>query len=714
MPGLEAFFEPDAVALVGASDRDGLLGRPLRYLTEFGYAGTVYPVNPRYTEMRGLPCFRSVTALPGPVDLAVLQIPAAKVVDTVAECGEAGIRAVIVLASGFAEIGHEGRRLQDRLQQAARSAGVRVLGPNCQGILYAPRRLAATFTAGADGGFAPSTGLAYVGQSGAIGGSVLDLARERRQPLAAWVSTGNQVDVDLVEAASHLLHDDRVDVCMCYLEEVGDGPGCEALARLAAELDKRLVVLRAGSSEAGRRAVASHTGAMVRPSMAFELVSRRWGAVVVDDVDELLDTAIALRGRRSLGPSFYGRGRVGVVTTSGGAGILLTDHCARQGLGVPDLGDGTRVRLAPLVPEFGSVANPVDVTAQLFNRNDQGFGDICEIVAADQDVDVVGAVVTMVTGEAADRLAADLTSTAARLAKPLAVAWLASEEQTRNPKAILRAGGLNVFGSVGALARSIRRLAEAGPQPTPVSPTAERPGPARFDRGKLLGLLGREVVTEADGVAFLDELGVRHPRSLVARNADEAAAAAESLGGPLALKVSSPDVLHKTDVGGVRLDVAAADAGRVYGELVAAAGRAAAGRRAGGPVSTILVQAMAPAGTELIVGVTAEDGFPPVLTVGIGGTAAELYGDVASALAPVDPEEARAMLRRLRGWPLLAGHRGRPPRDVEAAVAVIVAVGEAAAVLADDLLELEINPLIAGPAGEGAMAVDLLVRTIRT
>ena len=710
MPGLESFFTPRAVAVIGASDRDGLLGRPLRYLTEYGYGGTVYPVNPRHSQLRGLPCFPSVAELPGPADLALLQVPAATAVDVVAECGRAGIGAAIVLASGFAEVGPDGRRLQDRLQQVARSSGVRVVGPNCQGVLYAPRRLAATFTAGAEDAFGSGqgSGLAYVGQSGAVGGSVLDLARERRQPLTAWVSTGNQADVDLTEAASHLLRDDAVQVCMCYLEELGDGSGYESLARLAAERDKRLVVLRAGSSDAGRRAVASHTGAMVRPSRAFELVSRRWGAVLVDDVDEMLDTAIALRVGRD-----FGSGRVGVVTTSGGAGILFTDHCARNGLSVPELTAATQRRLSPVVPDFGAVGNPVDVTAQLFNRADQDFGGICEIVAADPGVDVIGVVLTMVTGHSARVLARDLTAAAERLAKPVAVAWLASEEQTAAERATLRAAGLNVFSSVGDLARTLRRLVEARPatqaRTAPqVAEVADGSRP-RFDHGRvrdlLAGDLTGEAVTDADRMAALDEMGIGRPRMIVATSAGEAAAAAASIGGRLALKVSS-EVPHKTDVGGVRLGVDPADAARVYGELAAVAGRAT-----GRPTPGVTVQAMAPPGVELIVGVTADGTFAPVLTVGFGGTATELYGDVVSELAPVRAEQARAMLGQLRGWPLLAGYRGGTPGDVEAAVRAIVAVGEAAAALADVLIEFEINPLIVGPAGGGATAVDLLVRT---
>lgn len=701
MRGLEAFFRPRAVAVVGASTRDGLLARPLRYLAEYGFDGPVYPVNPRYTELRGLPCFPSLSDLPGGVDLALLQIPAAKAVDAVAECGEAGIEAAIVLASGFAEVGPEGSRLQDRLQRVAQSCGVRVLGPNCQGVLYAPGRLAATFTAGAEGAFDSGhpSGLAYVGQSGAVGGSVLDLARERRQPLTAWVSTGNQVDVDLSEAACHLLRDDDIDACMCYLEDLGDGSGFERLARTAAELDKRLVVVRAGSSAAGRRAVASHTGAMVRPSRAFELVSRRWGAMVVDDVDEMLDTAIGLRGGFD-----FGIGRVGVVTTSGGAGILCTDHCDRLGLSVPELETATRERLAPLVPDFGAIGNPVDVTAQLFNRKEQGFGAICETVAADPAVDVVGVVVTMVTGTNGERLAGDLAATQARLSKPVVVAWLASEEQTRTGRATLRAAGLNVFASVGGLARVVRRLVDAGALVRSRTASAQPEHPAvGFDRDRLRDLLAREADVGETG--FLDELGIEHPRTIVAASVGEAAAAAAAIGGPLALKISSRDLPHKTDVGGVRLGVDPVEAARTYGELVAAA------ERAGRPTSSVAVQEMVPPGVELIVGATADGAFPPVLTVGLGGTATELYGDVVSQLAPVRPEQARAMLRRLRGWPLLAGYRGGAAGDVDASVAAIVAVGEVAAALADDLVEFEINPLIVRPAGDGAAAVDVLVRT---
>ncbi|MQA95667.1 MAG: hypothetical protein GEV11_13820 [Streptosporangiales bacterium] len=474
--GLDGFFTPRSVAVIGASPRSGLLSRPLRYLSEFGYAGGVYPVNPRYQEINGLPCYPSIDAVPGPVDLALLQVPAAATQAVVGDCAAAGVRSVIVLASGYAEVGADGRVLQEDLARLARETGVRVIGPNCQGTLYAPAKLAATFTAGADGGFdarAASTGLAYIGQSGAVGGSVLGLARERRQPLTAWVSTGNQADVTFVEATRYLLADDHIRVCMGYVEDVGDAAAradYADLAREAAARGKSLVVLRSGRSDVGRRAVAAHTGTLVPADDDFEEVSRRHGVVVAHDVDELLECGIALaQGRR------YGSGRVGVVTSSGGAGSLFADHLRALGLEVPEIGmDGQR-RLAEIVPGFGAVANPVDVTAQLFQADTARFSEVCRLVAGEPEVDVVGVVLTMVTGDAADAVAAGLFEVAGGLDKPLAVAWIAGEAQTRTARAALNAAGINVFPSVGALARLIARLSGAGARP-PVPP--QRPGGA--------------------------------------------------------------------------------------------------------------------------------------------------------------------------------------------------------------------------------------------
>lgn len=694
-------LRPRGVALVGISGRaDNPMARPLRYLTEHGFDGGIHPVNPRYDELGGLPCYASLAQVPGPVDLVLALVPAAAAVSVVREAGAAGAAGVVVFASGFAETGPEGARLQAELVAAGRESGVRVLGPNCQGLLHVPTGLVATFTAAADRPLDPTSGVAYVGQSGAVGGSILDLAAEMGLGLTAWASTGNQADLDLVEVGSTLLDDADVRVLLLYVESVGDGAAYLRLARQAREAGKHLVVLRSGRSSAGRRAAASHTGSMLGDDTAFVLASARHGAVLVDDVDELLGVAATLASM----PRAEGR-RIGIVTTSGGAGSLAADRCSEADLDLPELRIGTQDRLRPLVPSFGALANPVDVTAQLFSRGAHAFGDVCRTVADDPGVDAVAVVLTMVVGEAGAALAEDLVATAATLTKPLMVVWLAGQDQTAEGRAVYRAAGIPVFRSVGDLARAAALVA---PARTPTPPAAALPRPTAPAPEPIRAMLaGRPDGTALiDGTALLDAMGIARPASVVVRDRERAAGAVAAVGGRAAMKLQAGTLAHKSDVGGVRLDVDEGSAAGAFDELLAAAARHRVPA-----VDGVLVQAMVPPGAELVVGATAgRDGFPPLVTVGFGGITTELYADVASGIAPVSPEEAWAMLRGLRAWPLLAGFRGAPPRDVHAAVDAVVRVGHAAVAAGPLLAEFEVNPLVVGLRGEGATAVDVLVR----
>jgi acyl-CoA synthetase (NDP forming) len=680
-------FRPRSVAVLGASGRPGSwMARPLRWLAERGFAGRVYPVNPKYDELSGLPCHPTLADVPGPVDLVLALVPARDAVDAVRAAGEAGAAAIVVFASGFAETGPEGAALQQRLAEAGRDTGVRVIGPNCQGVLYTPSRLFATFSGAGERPLVGSSGIGYVGQSGAVGGSVLDLAAERGLDLTAWVSTGNEADVELTEIGRHLVHDPEISVLTVYAESIRDGAAYERLVSEAAEAGTALVVLRSGRSVAGRRAAVSHTGAMLADDTAFTLVSRRHGVVLVDDVEELLSVATVLRGQ----PRPRGR-RVVAVSTSGGAGTLAADRCEDNGLVLPELAEGTQEKLARIVPDFGSCANPVDVTAQLFQRDGRAFGDVCSIVCNDPATDALLVLVTMVTGEDAVNLAEDLTAAMAGTEVPCWVVWLAGRDHTERPRAILAEAGIPVFSSIALAARVAGMLApsprpDLPPEPRPAAPPAlplDRPG-AGMPPGEA-------------GWTLLDAIGVARPRSVVAHDPDRAATAARELGGPLALKAVAPGLAHKMDAGAVRLGVRVDDVASVYADLV---------ERVPG-LDGVLVQQMAPAGLELLVGATAgRDGWPPVLTVGLGGTATEVHRDLATAVAPVTFDEALAMLRSLRSWPLLAGHRGAPALDVSAAADVLVRVGRAIAHW-PELVELEVNPLIV--AGEGALAADVLI-----
>jgi len=689
-------FRPRAVALVGVSGRqDSLLARPLRYLREQGFAGEVYPVNPRYTDLDGRRCYPSLAEIPSPVDLVLVMVPAAQAPNVVREAGRVGAVAAIVFASGFAETGPEGAALQEQLRQAAHDTGVRVLGPNCQGLMRASNGLYATFTAAADRRMNEPSGVAYVGQSGAVGGSILDLAAEMGLGLSAWVSTGNQVDLDLIEIASVLVDDDDVSVIMLYVEALTEGGAYRYLAERTRAAGKALIVLRAGQSQAGRRAVASHTGAMLADDTSFVLTSQRYGVYLVEDVDDLLGVAAILR----VAERPRGR-RVAIVTTSGGAGGLAADRLADQDLLVPELSAPTRDALAPLIPAFGALANPVDVTAQLFNQGEHGFGEVCRLVAEDPQVDAIAVLLTMVTGAQAAAVAADLVKTTAALGKPLLVAWLAGRQLTAEGRQVFHDAGVPVFSSIAGLARALGAIS-----PSAASAASAAPLAAPAWATQLKALTAVDARPAQLGPALLDAVGIARPQSAVVRTADEAATVAARL-GTTAMKLHAPGLAHKSDIGGVLLNVPPAEAAAGFARLLD-------GAREHGVVGVegVELQQMVPRGLELILGaMRGRDGFPPLVTVGLGGVTTELYRDIVSALAPIGHDEALAMLHKLRAQPLLSGFRGAPPVDVPATVEALVALSWAITVLGEDVAEIEVNPLIVAPRGKGAVAVDVLVR----
>lgn len=695
----ETLFDPKSIAIVGASARAGSVSaRPLELLQAHGYRGRVYPVNPRYDTMGGLTCFPSLAEIGEPVDLVLSLVPAAAALEVVRDAGRIGAKAVIVFASGFAETGAAGAALQRQLLEEARRAGVRVLGPNCQGTINPSGGLFATFTPAAQRPMSGGSSVAYVGQSGAVGGSVLDMANELGLSLDAWAATGNQADVDLVEVAQALVDGDTISTVLLYAEGISDGARFVQLCRTAQERHKRLVLLRSGRSAVGKRAAASHTGAMLGDDAALIATAQRYGVLLVDDVDQLLAVGTMLSKDRQLD----GR-RIGVITTSGGAGILLADHCETNRLSVPELATQTQEQLARLVPDFGAVANPVDVTAQILNTPTafEDFASVCRVTAEDPSIDGIAVVLTMVTGERAVKLASALVDALkSDIDKPLWVTWLASPSQTAEGRTIFREAGIPVFDSTGSLALTIAHVAPAddviaGSTDAPVHESAAK-------------VLDSVIAGNSSTQALLDALDIQQPSAFCVASAQEAESVlASSEGHRFAFKIATDRVRHKSDVGGVMLDVAPQDARQAYQQIVSAV--ASHGVL---DAERVDIQQMVAPGVELLIGATASgDGYPPLITVGSGGIATEIYRDFCTHVAPVDVDEALRMMQALKLWPLLDGFRGLPRRDVLAAARAVSAVSRMVAARSDRALEIEINPLVVGPQGQGAVAVDLLLES---
>jgi acyl-CoA synthetase (NDP forming) len=667
---LSPLWDARAVAVVGATERPGALGGlPVSFLQRYGYGGRILPVNPSAGTVLGLAAHPSVAAAREatgePVDLALVMVAAARVPDAIDDCAAAGVPVAVVMSSGFAEAGAEGAALQDEAVRRARAGGVRLVGPNCIGTVGFATGQVSSFSPlfSAEDVPMPDEGsVAFVSQSGALGYGAVSLALARGLGLGWAVNTGNEADVDAVEVLTELggLHGCRA--LLGYVESLGDG---EALRGLAA-LGKPVALLKAGASEAGARAAASHTGALAASDRVVDGVLRQLRIARTRDVEELLDLGDAFeQPRRPAGP------RVAVVTTSGGSGILAADAVAERRLELAAFSPATTAALDAIVPAFGSAANPVDITATVMS--DPALFDRClDVVADDDGVDAVVACFCVLTGDDVDRMVDSLARVAARTGKPVVVARTGADFLAPKAATALRGAGIPGYPTPARAVRALAGLWETRPRAATPAASAAHVGapPAGPD----------EVALKA----MLAGAGLPVPRGRVAAGAADAAPAVAEVGGRAVLKAVVPGLLHKTEAGGVALGVTETDAAATYERLAALGGE-------------VLVEEMVDGGAELLVGV-APTPLGQVLTLASGGVLTEVLDDAVFRLLPVTEEDAREMVADLRGAAVLHGVRGRPALDVEAVVRLLVGVSDLVRGWPGGY-ELDLNPVAVLPQG---------------
>ena len=690
---VEHVLRPASVAMVGASRRPGSIGAAvMTNLVAGGFTGAIYPVNPQAAAIDGLPAYASLRDVPEAPELAVIGVPAAHVIQVARDCGAAGVGALVVLSAGFSEVGEAGEQRQRELVAVCRTAGMRLVGPNCLGVINTDPAVSlnASFAPGAP----PPGRVGFASQSGAFGIAALDLARTHGIGLSSFVSLGDKADLSGNDFLQYWEADERTDVIALYLESFGNPAKFGRIARRVTA-HKPIIVVKSGRSAAGQRAAASHTGALLAAAdTTVDALFRHAGVIRTETVGEMFDVA-ALLSRQPL-PS--GK-RVAIVTNAGGPAILCTDACEADGLVVEPLGAATRTALAAALPSEASVANPVDMIA---SASAADYERALEAVLDDPDVDAVIAIfVRPLATRAADVVTAIRAVAASRtaLAKPVLAVFLGPD----TPASVQ--DGVPLFGSVEEAARS---LAHATRYAEHRSAPADPPAPMSADDGDEVAALiadglvaGGGWMSPASAEALLRSVGLPVAESRSAATPPDVRQAAEDLGGPVALKAIGPGLLHKSDLGAVRLDLTAAEAESAAVEMrssLTAAGVAPEG---------FLLQRMAPSGPELIVGVVGDPRFGPLVAVGAGGTTAELIGDVQVRLAPVGPREAASMLRELRTFPLLDGFRGAPRADVGAVEDIVTRVAALAAAH-PEIAELDCNPVVAGP--NGAVIVDARIR----
>lgn len=695
MRPLQPLLEPKSVAIIGASsDFNKLNGRPIRNLLDKGYAGAIYPVNPKYDQVGPLPCYPNIQAIPGPIDLAVIILPAPSVEGCLRELAAVGAKAAVVFSAGFGETGPEGKALEESVSKAARETGIRLCGPNCLGLVNAFDGMLATFSQYADGENLPGP-VGFVTQSGAFGTAIAALCRQRHLGLGFFVNTGNEADIDFVEAMSALMEDPRIRVCTGYLEGLRDGEGWMRLGARARALRKPVVVMKVGRTEAGSRAVASHTGALAGEDAVFDDVTRQAGILRARNEEHMLDLAQVL----ALCPPALGRG-VAIATQSGGAGVQAADRAIELGLEVPVLSADTQARIAQSLPGFGVATNPIDVTGQ-FVAQPAILRDSLRLMLEDPQVHM-GMVWIELMHKNVDLLAGVFEEIHRSTKKPFVVAWLGAPEAAVKRLAelgipLLRSGEAAIEALAGLAMVSEWQRTEDAPAAS-VSLASIPP----TERG---------LVESLEAIEWLRGLGIPLTPAVLARSQEQAQEAQRQFASPVAIKIESPDVLHKTEAGGVRLGLnTPEDVAQAYSQILQSVTAHAPSARVRG----VLVQPMAEAGVECVVGLSQDPVFGPVVMVGLGGVWIELLKDVTFARCPVSPAEAEAMIHRLRGVRLLQGFRGSPPADIQALADLVSRVSVIGAALGDQLGELDLNPVFVHPKRVTAVDVVLTLRRATT
>ena len=690
----EAAFNPHSIALIGASAKSGKLGNILmRNLLE-GYPGTLYPINPGETEIMGQRAYPRLQDVPGQVDLAVIALPTEACAEAMRDCANVGATAALVLSGGFAEVGSEGQARQEALLEAARAGGVRLIGPNCFGLYNCNLGLNASMGLGLPpkGG-----GISLVTQSGAYGMAIFGLAQQRRLRFAKILSHGNKADLTDHEILNYFEHDDETKVLCLFLESVSDGRAFyEALARIAKR--KPVVITKTGRSSAGQRAAASHTAALTGDATAFITAVRQAGAILAESGLEMVDIAEGL-SRQPVAPG----NRVAIITNSGGTGVELADMCERFGLSVPELPEDTQARIAPLIPAYASPRNPVDVTPAWARFPTMYAGSI-EALYDCNEVDIIIPILLqrsalMIENVEAVRDAVLRCQRERGIAKPTYVCWVVGSEGDEN-QAILQDAGIPVYEWPERTARTAAAIfayAEEHRARSAYQGMPEPPPPgAREQTVNILAIARaqkRTILLESEVKSLLAAYGASVPREALCTNSAEALAAGQALGKPCVLKIVSPDISHKSDIGGVRVGVSPAEVGTAFEEMLATI-------RSKQPTAQVLgisVQELVQ-GQEVIIGGLRDSEFGPMLMFGLGGIFVEILHDTSYRLVPAAINELHAMIREVKGYPLLAGARGQAAVDLDALAHTLQA---AAWLLTDfpEIVELDLNPVFAGPGG---------------
>lgn len=692
---LDAILKPRSIAVIGASRMSDTIGHQIfANLLRYGFTGAVYPVNPNASSIQSVRAYPNVGAIPEPIDLGVIVVPKERVLDVARSCGQAGVRGLVVISAGFREIGGVGVDRERQLVDIVRQYGMRMVGPNCMGVLNTDHGISmnATFAPA----MPPQGRAAFVSQSGALGLNVIDHAAEYGIGISQFVSVGNKPDVSGNDLLEYWERDPAVGVILMYVESFGNPRRFRELASRITRT-KPIIVVKSGRSRVGARAASSHTGALAASDVAVDALLAQSGVLRAESIEELFDMAMAFTGR----PMPRSR-RTAVITNSGGPAILAADALEAHGLELVELQPATVTRLKPLFPEEASIRNPLDMIASATPTH---YRHSLEAILSDPQVDSALAVFVPPLGVRQEDVAESIVTIAERHGQKPVFAVLMGREGLPQGRAELHRAGIPAYVFPESAARGLSALSRQHEWiRRPTQPAAA----IEVDRARAARALagardaGTHKLSELDALELVAAYGIPVAEARLAEHPAEAAEIATALGFPVVLKAVAPQLIHKSDVGAVRLGLATAgDVQRESAELTAAVARALPDAQV-----AVLVQRMVTGGRETIVGMSRDPAFGPLVMFGLGGIYVEALKDVTFRLAPLDPLDAREMIRSIRGVALLNGIRGAAPVDFAALEDVLLRVSQLA-IDHPEIAELDINPLLAFPSG--VMAVDARV-----
>jgi len=688
--GLTPLLAPKSIAVVGASsDATRIGGRPIAYMQAQKFAGALYPINPNRAEIQGLKAYPSVAALPETPDVAIVAVPAELATQSIEDLAARGCKAVVMFTAGFAEMDDAGAVAQQKLVDIARTSGMRILGPNCLGVFDARRSYYATFSSSFDSGWPVMGRIGIASQSGAYGTHLYTLARNRGIGASLCVMTGNEADVTVGECIGWLAENPEVDVIAVYAEGIRESEGLIAALQAAKAARKPIVMQKVGRSELGGKAAQSHTASIAGDDAVTEAVMNEFGVFRAVNSEQMLD--IAHTATRKIYPS---ANTLGVITVSGGAGVLISDVAESLGLAMPEMPLPAQKKLRELVP-FCAPRNPVDATAQVSNDvtlvktftesmvRDGGYESVLgffSMTASSRRWPSIREQLNAVKTENPDRLYVLSVIVPPEGRDQLeADGWVVHEDPTRAVTAI------DAMGRFGAA------FAAPTPAPAPKVPAVTLPA---------------TTPTEAEAKRLLAAAGIASAPEAACATAEEAVAAAQRFGFPVVMKILSPDILHKSEIGGVLLDVS--DAGAVrdgFALLLERAKKAAPSAR----IEGVLVAKQLKGGVECIMGIIRDPVFGPMAMFGLGGIFVEILKDVVFRRCPFGEDVAEQMIRSIKGAPLLLGARGRPPADIKALSTMLSRLSAFADAGGEKLLSIDLNPVFAMPDGQGAFAADAVI-----